>query len=83
MSSGFQSMPALAAINPRPPGTDGADANDLGVLARRLSVAAVSLDLFERLTAARPATLAAAGRIRGITPAALTAILLHATRAAA
>jgi phosphoadenosine phosphosulfate reductase len=43
-------MPALAAINPRPPGTD---ANDLGVLARRLSVAAVSLDLFERVKEAR------------------------------
>ena len=40
-------------------------------------------EMVERLSAARPATLAAAGRVRGITPAALTAILLHANRRAA
>ena len=35
------------------------------------------------LSAARPATLGAAGRIRGVTPAALAAILVHARRKAA
>ena len=43
----------------------------------------LSNEMVERLTAARPDTLAAAARIRGITPAALTTILLHATRRAA
>ena len=47
------------------------------------AIPGLSNEMVERLTAARPATLAAAGRIRGITPAALTAIMLHATRAAA
>jgi tRNA uridine 5-carboxymethylaminomethyl modification enzyme len=47
------------------------------------AIPGLSNEMVERLAAARPATLAAAGRIRGITPAALTAILLHATRAAA
>jgi tRNA uridine 5-carboxymethylaminomethyl modification enzyme len=36
--------------------------------------------MVERLSAARPATLAAASRVRGITPAALAAILVHARR---
>lgn len=55
-------------------------------LRRDLDFAAIpglSTEMVERLTSARPATLAAAGRIRGITPAALTAILLHASRRAA
>uniref|UniRef100_UPI0035C95075 tRNA uridine-5-carboxymethylaminomethyl(34) synthesis enzyme MnmG n=1 Tax=uncultured Sphingomonas sp. TaxID=158754 RepID=UPI0035C95075 len=47
------------------------------------SVPGLSTEMIERLYAARPATLAAAGRIRGITPAALTAILLQAKRATA
>jgi len=47
------------------------------------AIPGLSNEMVERLTAARPATLAAAGRIRGITPAALTTILLHATRPAA
>ena len=47
------------------------------------AIAGLSNEMVERLSAARPATLAAASRIRGITPAALTAILLHATRSAA
>jgi tRNA uridine 5-carboxymethylaminomethyl modification enzyme len=47
------------------------------------AVPGLSVEMIERLSAARPATLAAAGRIRGITPAALTAILLHANRRAA
>ena len=47
------------------------------------TIPGLSTEMVERLGAARPATLAAAGRIRGITPAALTAILLHASRRAA
>jgi tRNA uridine 5-carboxymethylaminomethyl modification enzyme len=46
------------------------------------SIAGLSNEMAERLDAARPETLAAAGRIRGITPAALTTILVHAKRAA-
>jgi tRNA uridine 5-carboxymethylaminomethyl modification enzyme len=37
--------------------------------------------MVERLEASRPENLAAASRIRGITPAALAAILVHAKRA--
>lgn len=44
------------------------------------SVPGLSNEMVERLTAARPATLAAAGRIPGITPAALAAVLVHARR---
>ena len=40
----------------------------------------LSREMVERLTKARPATLAAAGRIAGITPAALAALLVHARR---
>ncbi len=47
------------------------------------TIPGLSNEMVERLTAARPATLAAASRIRGITPAALTTILLHASRSAA
>ncbi|MCT2401259.1 tRNA uridine-5-carboxymethylaminomethyl(34) synthesis enzyme MnmG [Novosphingobium mangrovi (ex Huang et al. 2023)] len=43
----------------------------------------LSREMVERLTRARPATLAAAGRIPGITPAALAALLVHARREAA
>lgn len=46
------------------------------------SVAGLSNEMVERLDAARPHNLAAAGRVRGITPAALAAILVHAKRAA-
>ncbi|MHA6718495.1 tRNA uridine-5-carboxymethylaminomethyl(34) synthesis enzyme MnmG [Sphingomonas sp. RS6] len=42
----------------------------------------LSNEMIERLSAARPETLGAASRIRGITPAALSAILLHARRRA-
>jgi len=58
-------------------------ANDAVRLADTLDFAAVpglSNEMVERLTASRPATLGAASRIRGITPAALSAILLHARR---
>lgn len=47
------------------------------------TVPGLSSEMIERLEAARPATLAAAGRIRGITPAALTAILLQIRKKAA
>jgi tRNA uridine 5-carboxymethylaminomethyl modification enzyme len=46
------------------------------------SVPGLSREMVERLEAARPASLAEAGRIRGITPAALAAILVHARRSA-
>jgi tRNA uridine 5-carboxymethylaminomethyl modification enzyme len=47
------------------------------------AIAGLSNEMVERLTIARPATLGAASRIRGITPAALAAILVHARRKAA
>jgi tRNA uridine 5-carboxymethylaminomethyl modification enzyme len=46
-------------------------------------VPGLSNEMIERLTLAGPVTLAAAGRIRGITPAALSAILLAIRRRAA
>jgi tRNA uridine 5-carboxymethylaminomethyl modification enzyme len=47
------------------------------------AIAGLSNEMVERLTAARPATLGAASRIRGITPAALAAILVQSRRKAA
>ncbi len=47
------------------------------------AIAGLSNEMVERLDGARPETLAAASRIRGITPAALAAILVHAKRAQA
>lgn len=41
------------------------------------AVPGLSNEMVERLTSAAPETLAAAGRIQGVTPAALVAILLH------
>jgi tRNA uridine 5-carboxymethylaminomethyl modification enzyme len=46
-------------------------------------IAGLSNEMVEKLSAARPATLGAAARIRGITPAALAAILVHIRRRAA
>jgi len=46
-------------------------------------VPGLSNEMVERLAAARPANLAAAGRVRGITPAALAAVLVFARRQAA
>ncbi|WP_448662742.1 tRNA uridine-5-carboxymethylaminomethyl(34) synthesis enzyme MnmG [Sphingomonas sp. CJ20] len=60
--------------------------NDAIRLSADLDFAAIpglSNEMVERLRAARPETLGAASRIRGITPAALSAILLHARRNAA
>ena len=47
------------------------------------SIGGLSTEMIERLNLARPDTLAAAGRIRGITPAALAAVLVHVRRRAA
>jgi tRNA uridine 5-carboxymethylaminomethyl modification enzyme len=47
------------------------------------AVPGLSNEMVERLSAARPATLGAAERVRGITPAALAAILVQAKRLAA
>ena len=44
-------------------------------------IAGLSNEMVERLQTANPQTLAGASRIRGITPAALAAILVHAKRA--
>lgn len=43
-------------------------------------VPGLSTEMVERLEMAKPASLAAAGRIPGITPAALSALLVHARR---
>ena len=64
----------------------GLRANDGITLPATLDFSAVpglSSEMVERLTAAAPSTLGAASRVRGVTPAALTAILLHAQRRAA
>ena len=47
------------------------------------TMAGLSNEMVEKLESARPATLGAAERIRGITPAALAVILVHAKRMAA
>lgn len=47
------------------------------------AIPGLSREMVERLTRARPETLGAAARIRGITPAALSAILLHSRKRAA
>ncbi len=47
------------------------------------AIPGLSNEMVERLSRARPANLAAAGRIPGITPAALAALLVHARRQAA
>jgi tRNA uridine 5-carboxymethylaminomethyl modification enzyme len=61
-------------------------ANDNVRLNANLNFAAIpglSNEMVEKLSSARPETLGAASRIRGITPAALSAILLHARKSAA
>ncbi|WP_353229371.1 tRNA uridine-5-carboxymethylaminomethyl(34) synthesis enzyme MnmG [Novosphingobium sp.] len=47
------------------------------------AVPGLSREMVERLMAAQPGTLAVAGRIPGITPAALASLLVHARRRAA
>ncbi|MEM7781492.1 MAG: tRNA uridine-5-carboxymethylaminomethyl(34) synthesis enzyme MnmG [Pseudomonadota bacterium] len=44
------------------------------------AVPGLSNEMVERLTKAAPTTLAAAGRVPGVTPAALSALLVHARR---
>ncbi len=59
-------------------------ANERIVLPKALNyrlVAGLSNEMVERLGAAQPENLAAAARVRGVTPAALAAILVHAKRA--
>lgn len=46
-------------------------------------VSGLSVEMVERLTNAQPGTLAAAGRVAGVTPAALASLLVHARRQAA
>jgi tRNA uridine 5-carboxymethylaminomethyl modification enzyme len=46
-------------------------------------VAGLSLEMVEKLSASRPPTIGAAARLRGITPAALSAILVATRRRAA
>ena len=58
-------------------------ANEAIVLARDFpfgQVPGLSSEMIERLSAARPETLAAAGRVPGVTPAALAAVLVHARK---
>ncbi|GGB38769.1 tRNA uridine 5-carboxymethylaminomethyl modification enzyme MnmG [Sphingomonas metalli] len=47
------------------------------------AIPGLSNEMVARLTASRPRSLAAAARVRGVTPAALSAVLLHARRLAA
>ena len=47
------------------------------------AIPGLSREMVERLSRARPSSLAAAGRVPGITPAALAALLVHARRRAA
>jgi tRNA uridine 5-carboxymethylaminomethyl modification enzyme len=47
------------------------------------AVPGLSREMVERLTGAMPSSLAAAGRVPGVTPAALSALLVHARRLAA
>ena len=47
------------------------------------AIPGLSNEMVERLSAVQPPTLAAAGRVPGITPAALAALLVHARRRAA
>jgi tRNA uridine 5-carboxymethylaminomethyl modification enzyme len=65
-------LAALAAEEalPVPPGIDFA------------SIPGLSAEMAERLAGARPETLGQAGRVRGISPAALTALVAHLRRAA-
>jgi tRNA uridine 5-carboxymethylaminomethyl modification enzyme len=46
-------------------------------------IGGLSNEMREKLGLARPDTLAAAARVRGVTPAALAAILVHVRRRAA
>lgn len=56
------------------------EALELGARFPFADVPGLSNEMVERLSAAQPHNLAAAGRVRGITPAALAALLVHAKR---
>ena len=58
------------------------DAVALSAIQSYETIYGLSKEMVERLDQVRPTTLGQASRIRGITPAALTAILLHTRRAA-
>ena len=61
-------------------------ANDSVLLPADLDYASIpglSSEMIDRLSASRPTSLGQAARVRGITPAALSAILLHSKRAVA
>ena len=58
------------------------DATPIGAALNYAAIPGLSNEMVERLSLARPATVGDAGRVRGITPAALTAIMLHVRRAA-
>jgi len=58
------------------------EARSLPPAIRYAEVRGLSSEMVERLEAARPATLAQASRVRGISPAAVTAVLLHARKMA-
>ncbi|TGX53320.1 tRNA uridine-5-carboxymethylaminomethyl(34) synthesis enzyme MnmG [Sphingomonas gei] len=61
-------------------------ANDNVRLGAHLDFSAIpglSVEMVEKFNAARPETLGAAARIRGVTPAALSAVLMHARKSAA
>lgn len=60
-----------------------ADARRLPVEVDYAAIPGLSTEMVERLSTSRPTSLGAAGRLRGVTPAALTAILLHVERRAA
>ena len=58
------------------------DATPIAIALDYAAIPGLSNEMIERLTLARPATIGDAARVRGITPAALTAIMLHVRRAA-
>jgi tRNA uridine 5-carboxymethylaminomethyl modification enzyme len=59
------------------------EAVKLGAAFPYATVPGLSNEMVERLGSAQPEDLAAAGRVRGITPAALAALLVHARRLSA
>ncbi|MEO7469330.1 MAG: tRNA uridine-5-carboxymethylaminomethyl(34) synthesis enzyme MnmG [Sphingobium limneticum] len=61
---------------------NGADLTQIPSNLHYRAIPGLSNEMVERLQSANPGTLGEAARIRGITPAALTAILLHLRRAA-
>lgn len=59
------------------------DAVSLAAIDDWSAIPGLSREMVERLGLARPETLGAAARVRGVTPAALSAILLHSRKRAA